>query len=507
MRSIKVEIIKEILRLNESGKNNSEIHRATGADRKTILSYLNKFSSLGLNYAEVKEMSSAQLRVALFPSKEKTRKGKAQPDWEYVYKESQRKHVTLQQLWYEFKEANSDGISYTRFLEHFKKYRKNLDSSMRQVHRLGEKCFIDFAGLSVPITDKETGEVIKSQIFVSALGGSSYTFAYAVPDQSSESWLKAHMKMFDFYGGCPEILVPDNLKAGVSKACRYDPVINKSYQNLLEHYGVSVIPARVRKPQDKSKAEITVCMIQKALAAYRDHHFFSLHELNQVLEKILKEINEKPFQKLPGSRASKFIEEKEYLKALPKESYEPTEWKKARVHKDYHIQFDSHCYSVPYKYIGKEVEVCASDSLVKIFFDNESISVHKRNYIKGSFTTNKDHRPKSHQKHAGWTPEQIESWARKEIGPITGEVIKNLFKQNPNPETIYRKCLGIIRLPKEYEKERVEKASKKLLDAGIGRNPYQSLKKILERNLEEEHQVEEVNSIEHSNIRGKEYFA
>jgi len=508
MRNKKVEIIKEILRLKEAGQNNSEIHRITGADRKTIISYLNKFQDLNLDYAAVKKLESSRIRNLLFPEKEKSNKPKVQPDWKYIYQESQRKNVTLQLLWYEFKEANPDGISYSRFTEYFKQYRKSLDVSMVQIHKLGEKCFVDFTGLTVPIVNQSTGEVFNAEIFASALGGSSYSFAYAVADQSISNWIRAHVKMFEFYGGVTEIIVPDNLKSGINKACRYDPIINKSYQDMVEYYGLTVLPARARKPQDKSKAEIAVQVIQRALAAFRDHTFFSLHELNQVLEKIVKEINEKPFQKLPGSRTSVFEEEKKHLNPLPKESYELTEWKIATVHKDYHIQFDSHFYSVPSEYISKQIEVCASHDLVKIFYDNKSIAVHKRNYQKWQYTTNKEHRPTKHQKYLEWTPERIKAWAEKEIGSNTGKVISLLLNSKPNPEITYRKCLGIIRLSKNFEKDRVENASKILLEAGIGTNPCQSLQQILKKNLDKVMQVEEVaSSFEHENIRGKESFA
>lgn len=508
MRSKKVEIIKEILRLKEAGQNNSEIHRITGADRKTIITYLNKFQDLNLDYAAVKKLESSKIRSLLFPEKEKSNKPKLQPDWKYIYQESQRKNVTLQQLWYEFKEANPEGISYSRFTEYFKQYRKTLDVSMVQVHKLGEKCFVDFTGLTVPIVESKTGEVFNAEIFASALGGSSRTFAYSVADQSIANWIRAHIKMFEFYGGVTEIIVPDNLKSGVNKACRYDPVINKSYQDLVEYYGLTVLPARVRKPQDKSKVEIAVQMIQRALAAYRDHTFFSLNELNQVLEKIVKEINEKPFQKLPGSRQSVFEEEKKHLKPLPQTPYEPTEWKIATVHKDYHIQYDSHFYSVPNQYISKKVEICASHDLVKIFYDNKSIAVHKRSYQKWQYTTNKEHRPTKHQKYLEWTPERIKAWAEKEIGPNTGKVVGLLLNSKPNPEITYRKCLGIIRLPKNFNKERVENASRILLESGIGTNPYQSLQQILKKNLDKAIQAEETaSSFEHENIRGKESFA
>lgn len=507
MRSIKVEIIKEILRLKEQGHSISDIHRATKADRKTISKHLAKIKKLELKYNEVKEFESSKIQDLLFPEKPKNSQRKIQPSWQYIYEESQRKNLTLKQLWYEFIENNPDGISYSRFVEYFKKYRKTIDFSMRQVHKMGEKCFIDFAGLTIPIFNQSTGEVFNAQIFVSALGGSSYTFAYAVRDQSIYSWLKAHCKMFEFYGGVAEILVIDNLKAGVTKTCRYDPIINKSYQDLLEHYATTVMPARVRKPQDKSKAEIAVQIIQRAMSVFRDHNFFSIHELNQALEMIVDEINTKAFQKLEGSRKLIFAEEKKYLKALPIDAYEPTEWKQATVHKDYHVQYDAHYYSVPYENIGSKVEVCSNSNLVKIFKDGKSIAVHKRSYEKGRYTTVKEHRPKKHQKYLEWTPERIKRWASKEVGPITGELVKRLLDSVPNSEINYRKGLGIIRLGKNYEKERIENASKRLLEAGIGTNPYQSLKKILIRNLDQENLVEELKtSISHENIRGKEYF-
>lgn len=501
--------IKEIIRLYEAGQPKATIERVTKVTRKTVGIYIKKITELGLSYEKIKEMSSSEVTRLLFPSGEPTNQKRVQPNWEYIYKELKKKNVTLLLLWEEFKALNPDCVSYPRFCTCFKEYKQTLKLSMRQDHKYGEKCFIDFGGMTMPITDRETGEVVPAQVFIAALGASNYTFAEAIESQAKEPWLRAHVDMFEYFGGVSEILVPDNVRSGVDKACRYEPQINQSYQDLAEHYGTTILPARARKPQDKAKVEVAVKIVQNYIEArLRNETFHSIPELNQRIRYWLEKLNSKPFQKLPGSRKEMFEKyEKPMLKPLPASRYEFYEWKKAKVHIDYHVELEGHYYSVPYQFVGKEVEICFNTKLIKILYDSRVIASHHREYRRGKHSTTVDHMPKGHQEHSSWNVERFINWA-KSIGPSTALVIERLLSSSPNPEIHYRRCLGILRLSDKYGKQRLESACKRLLNYGLGANPYQSLKNILVKKLDQivDKVIPEQTVLFHENIRGPEEF-
>jgi len=278
---------------------------------------------------------------------------------DYIHRERKKKGVTLQLLWYEYKQANPDGYQYSQFCALYRQWVQKLDVCLRQEYRAGEKLFVDYAGQTIPINDPLTGEIREAQLFVATLGASNYTFAEASFSQDLPSWIKAHVHAFEFFGGVPQILVPDNLKAGVTNPCRYEPDINPTYQDLAQHYGTVVIPARTRKPRDKAKAESAVLVAERwILAALRNHSFFSLQELNKAISEKLRDLNNRTFQKLDTTRRALFETlDKPALKPLPERSYEYAEWKKARVNIDYHIEIDHHYYSVPYQLVKEQVDV------------------------------------------------------------------------------------------------------------------------------------------------------
>jgi len=506
--------VKEIIRLAEKENiSQSDIASTLKTTRKTIRIYLKKISECAIKYEEIKDKPDSELKSLLFPKSTTPVKERPKPDCDSIYKEHKEKGVTRFQLWLEYREQYPDGVSYQHFCYHLRHHKKKLDPSMRQDHKFGEKCFVDFAGQTVPIINKLTGEVDLAQIFVAVLGGSSYTFAYAVSSQEKHNWLDCHVRMFEFFGGVTEIIVPDNLRSGVDKACRYDPVINKSYQELAEHYDVVIIPARVRKPQDKAKAEKGVQMVQNSiLGALRNREFFSVDELNQAMEPLLEKLNTRPFQKIDGSRKTWFEEhEKSTLKSLPTTKYEFCEWKKARVNIDYHVELQGHYYSVPYKFLKDEVEICFNSRIVKIFHDNRIIASHQRSFLQGKHTLIKEHMPKAHREHLEWNPSRIINWAKSKIGPKTGLLIETFMSKHENPEITYKKCLGIISFGRKYPKERIEKASELLLSTGIGNNPYQSMKSILLKGLEqrilEESRSKQTCLDLHENIRGADSFS
>lgn len=509
---LKIMQIKEIIRLSEldASVNITAIATAANTTRKTVRSYLHKIKKLNLRYDSIKELPDSELQILIASTPQPSNTAKPKPDFQLIFKELKQKRATAYQLWLEYKQEYPDGINYQNFCARIREYKKCLHPSMRQDHKFGEKLFVDFAGQTVPIYNQSTGEVLLAQIFVAVLGASNYTYIRAVASQSTNNWLDCHVKAFEFFGGIPEIIVPDNLRSGVDKACKYDPVINRSYQNLAEHYGIAILPARSYKPKDKAKVEKGVQIVQNwILAAIRDRKFFSVEELNEVLECLLDKLNTKPFQKLEGSRKEWFDQhEKSQLKPLPVARYEFCEWKKAKVNINYHVELNTHSYSVPYTHARQDVEICFNSRVVKIFKDNKVIASHQRSDAKHKYTTCNEHMPEAHREFLEWRPSRIINWAKNQIGPRTGELVEKFMNSHQNPEVTYKKCLGIIRLEKLYPKERIEAAATRLLEINIGSNPYQSMKSMLSKKLEQK-TIDKTPPIQHSlheNLRGVESF-
>lgn len=507
-RRLIVREIKEILRLDEAGISKSKIRTITGVSRKTIREYLNKAKEAELKYATIQTLTTKELYTKLFPAAQQAHKTKKQPDWNEINQELKKKNVTKILLWEEFIESNPGGCRYTQFCHHYSHYLKKMDLSMRQEHKYGEKCFIDYAGHTMPIIDQATGEVRNAQIFVAVLGASNYTYAEATWTQNSADWLSSHSNTFEYFEGVSEITVPDNLKAGVSKTCRYEPTINRAYHDWAMHYGTAVIPARVRKPKDKGKAEKGVQLVERwILARLRNRQFFSLAELNEAIWELLERLNTKKFKKLPTSRKELFLQhEKQELKPLPATRYELAEWKKATVNIDYHIELESHYYSVPYKYAREIVEVCYTSTTVSIYKDNKRIASHMRSFRKGKHTVIKEHMPKKHQEYSEWTPSRIINWAAS-IGQNTSKVVYRIIHEKEHPAIGYRSALGVIRLGKSYGNDRLEAAAVRAVE--LGGFSYQSIKSILSKGLDkqplDQAPILEV-TIDHNNLRGSEYF-
>ena len=381
---------------------------------------------------------------------------------------------------------------------------------MRQEHRAGDKMFVDFAGQTVSVINPETGEVREVAIFVATLGASNYTYAEAVEGQDLMSWLDAHVHAFEFFGGVTAAVVPDNLKAGVSKPNFYEPDINPSYRELGEHYGIVILPTRVRKPRDKAKVENAVLQVERwLLAPLRNHEFFSVAEVNEALRERLAELNDKPFQKLRGCRRSLFEElDKPALKPLPTKRFELAHWKtNVGVNIDHHVEFDRHYYSVPFHLVHKRVDIRATGTVVECFFKGKRIASHIRSYQRNGYTTVAEHRPKSHREYAEWTPERITRWAET-IGPATANVVRHVLSARRYPEQAFRSCLGIIRLGKTYGKERVEAACTRA--EAIGSRSYKSVASILKTGFDREPLQEPSTQgelpLSHENIRGSDYY-
>jgi transposase len=407
----------------------------------------------------------------------------------------------------EYRQEHQDGYGYSQFCQHYREWKQPLNPIMRQKHKAGEKLFVDYAGQTVAVVDPETGEIREAQVFVATLGASNYTYAEAHWTQSLPNWIAAHVRALEFLGGVPEMVIPDNLKAGVTSPNLYEPDLNPTYQDFARHYGIAVVPARVRRPRDKATVEVGVQVVERwILARLRDRTFFSLAELNQAIAELLAELNRREMKHLGQSRLELFVEvDRPALSPLPAQPYEFALWKKTRVHIDYHVSFEKHFYSVPYTLTGKEVTIRATEKTVEIFYQRKRVASHPRSTAQGRFSTHSVHMPPEHQFYSKWSPERFLRWA-KEIGEQTSELVSRALDARRHPEQAYRTCLGVLGLAKRYSPERLEAACQRANTAGI--SSYKGIHNIL-RNKLDQRPLEPESDIPlppHENIRGENYY-
>lgn len=504
--------IKEVLRLHSLGLAQRQIARSCQVGQSTVSEYLKAAETAGLKWVDVADWNDARVAEALLPVRqaEKARSRLPEPDYSGIHAELQKhKHLTLQLVWEEYRGDHPNGYGYSRFCELYQRWRRTQEVVLRQEYRAGEKLFVDYAGKTLSVQDPATGERREAQLFVAVIGASSYTFAEATWTQGLADWIGSHIRAFEFLGGVTEIVVPDNLKSGVTKTCRYEPGVNVTYEEMAGHYGVAVVPARPRKPRDKAKVEAGVLLVERwILASLRKRTFFPRGEVNEAIAELLTRLNQRPFRKREGSRQSLFATvDQPALRALPAERYQYGEWKTARVNIDYHVEFGNHFYSVPYALTQQEVEVRAGASTVEIFHRGVRVASHLRSSARYKATTNDEHRPKSHQKHLEWTPSRLLEWART-IGPATSQVFDRIMAGKRHPEQGYRSCLGILRLGSQYPKERVEAAARRAVT--LNACTYQSVKSMLQHNLDslapEPETAKAPPPLDHPNLRGPEYF-
>jgi transposase len=486
-----------------------QIARSLSLAHSTVSDLIERAKAAGLTWPLPAGLSEVDLERKLYPGNANKAHPRSMPDLEWIHRELHRKGVTLQLLWLEYKQNQPDGYQYSQFCQLYRKWCRKLDVVMRQSHRAGEKLFVDYAGQTVPVVDPATGEVRPAQIFVAVLGASSYAYAEATWSQDLSSWIAAHTRAFAFFGGVTEVIVPDNLKAGVTHPSRYEPDLNPTYQEMAAHYGTVVIPARPEKPRDKAKVEVGVQVVERwILAVLRNRTFFSLDELNQAIGEALERLNNRPFKKLAGSRRSLFEQvDKPALKPLPPTPYEFAQWKKARVNIDYHVAVDGNYYSVPYQLVREEVDVRFTASTVEVLYKGERVASHRRSYRCGQYVTVTEHMPRAHQKHLEWSPSRLVNWAQT-IGPQTAGLVQAILAARPHPEHGYRSCLGIIHLSRLYSADRLEAAAARALACRAF--SYRSLKSILEAGLDKVPvaQGEAPAPVpEHANLRGAAYFA
>lgn len=508
--------IKEILRLSwDCQYGHRFIARSVNVSSSTVSDCLKRARAAKLSWPLPQGLGDEQLEALLYHStpkiSPKTKEQRGEIDWVYIHKELKRKHVTLQLLWDEYKQRHPEGIRYSQFCYCYREWTQHLEVWMRQPHKAGEKLFVDYAGQTVPIViNRNTGEIHEAQIFVATLGASNFTYIEATWTQTLPDWIRSHVNAFEYLQGCPEIVVNDNLRSGVSKSHIYEPDLNPTYQDMATYYGVAICPARANSPKDKAKVENGVLQVERRiLARLRNRTFFSLEELNEALWGLLDELNRKPFQKIPGSRLSQFEEiDKPALKPLPTTRYEYAEWKKVKASFNYHVEIERHYYSVPFTLIKKELHARYNTKTIEVFYQGARVASHIRSYIAHGYTTDPLHMPKSHQRQAEWTPERIASWAKK-IGKATGELIEAVMASRSHPQQGFRACLGILRLGRSYGDDRLEAACKRALH--IRAYSYKSIESILVNKLDQSPlpaQLPDTTEATkfHENIRGKDYF-
>lgn len=517
---IVVRKILDILRLKfELGNTDRVIARSVGCARSTVGDYVRRARQLGLDsWEKIEPLSEAELDQKFFTgaarqfgsSNPARRSSRPLPNWNELHLELRRVGVTLELLWQEYREEFPEGLGRSQFCEHYSRHKKKLSLVMRQEHKAGEKCFVDYSGNGIPIVNLKTGETTMCELFVGALGASSYTFAHATPTQQLPNWLDSHVKMYEFFGGVPELTIPDNLKSGVTKVCRYDPEINRSYNDLADHYRTCILPARPYSPRDKAKAEVGVLVAQRwIVAVLRKQVFHSIAEVNVAIAPCLEKINNKPMRHLGKSRRELFLTiDGPALKALPTKAFELAEWKKVRLNIDYHAELSDHYYSAPYQLVRQELWLRATASVVEIFHRGNRVASHPRSYLKYKSSTEPEHMPSSHRAHAEWTPSRIIGWAKK-FGPACGQLVTKIIETKKHPELGYRSALGVVRLEKKYGTGRLEKACAKAL--ALASPHYRTVKTILSNSAEDTplpgSDAPESPSLKSAeNIRGPHYF-
>ena len=495
---------REILRLKfETTLSQRAIARACGVSNATVWDALRRLEASGLAWPLPEGLGDGELEARLYREQ-----GTREPDWAKVHEELRtHKHVTLQLLWQEYREAHPDGYGYSYFCQHYRAFVGRIDVVMRQTHRAGEKLFVDWAGDTAAYVDPQTGEVREAHLFLAVLGFSNYTFARAYADERTESFLDAHVRALAYFGGVPEIVVPDNLKTGVKKPDRYEAEIYAPYAELAAHYGTVVMPTRVGKPRDKAKVEVGVQIAEREiLAPLRKRTFFGLAEMNAAIAGRLAAVNERPFAKLPGSRESMFrAREAPLLRPLPAEPYAYRTRKLATVHIDYHVELSGHYYSVPYHLAREKVELRFDARTVEVYHEGVRVAVHVRSGARGRATTAEEHMPAKHRRVASWTPERIELWAAK-TGPETAALCRAIMAARPHPELGFRSCLGVLRLGDRYTPERLEAACSRA--HAMGTTSYRSVRSILERGLDQEPGGDTATppGVMHANVRGAGYY-
>jgi transposase len=503
--------VREILRQKWClGRSHREVAASLGVSVGVVSGTLTRAQEAELDWAAIEGLSEVELEARLYHAARGPDPCRPLPDFARVHTERQRPGVTLELLHVEYLEQHPNGYRYSQFCEYYRRWCRKKRLSMRHVHRAGEKMFVDYSGKKPGIVDRATGEVEEGELFVAVLGASSYTYAEATRSQKSADFIASHTRALEYFGGVPELVVPDQLKSGVVRACRYEPGLQRTYGEWAEHYGTVVLPARPRKPRDKAKVEAAVQVAQRwILGRLRHETFFSLGELNRRIRELLPELNGRVMRTFGQSRRERFERlDRPALKPLPATRFAWGEWKDARVNIDYHVEYGRHYYSVPFALVHEKVEIRATASTVEVFHRGERVASHARSHRPGQHTTDPAHMPKSHQKHLEWTPSRLIHWG-KSVGPKTAELVEAILADRPHPEQGYRSCLGILRLAKRYGRDRLEAACARAV--AVRARSYRHVDSILKNGLDRlpwdaSAAKEAKPRASHENVRGSGYY-
>jgi transposase len=500
--------IRDVLRLRAGGMSKRKIAASLSIGATAAGDCVRRARRAGLSWPLPENLSDAVLERLLYPPPlTAARDRRAQPDWAAIHRELRRPGVTLALLWEEHRCAHPDGYGYSRYCELYRAWEGRLSPTMRQTHVAGERMFVDYAGTTLEVVDGTTGEVRDCQLFVAVLGASNYTFAEATFTQRLVDWIGSHVRAFAFFNGVTAQTVSDNLRSGVTKACFYEPAVNRTYAEMAHHYGTAVVPARPHRPKDKSKVEVAVQVATRwIIAKLRNRCFFSLAEINAAIRALVTQLNDRVTRHLGTSRRALFDEiERPALKALPVEPYLYAEWKECRVGLDYHVEVERHYYSVPHALLRETVWARIAARTIEVFHRGERVAAHVRSSSDRRHTTVPDHMPSSHRRYADWTPERIRRQAG-EIGRNTAALVEIIMRERAHPEQGFRAAVGIIRLARSYGGERLESACGRALE--IGARSFTSVNSILKNNLEAKRPAPAADGppIAHANIRGPRYF-
>jgi len=488
------------------GRAHRAIAKSVGVSVGAVSLTLSRATAAGLTWETVEGIDDAELQRRLYPSAVAATE-RPEPDCVWIHRERHRPSVTLELLHHEYLERHPNGLRYTTFCDRYREWLGRRGLVMRQVHIAGDKGFVDYSGKKAQIVDASTGEVIDVEFFVAVLGASNFTYAEATYTQRGPDWIASHVRALEYFGGAPAALVPDQLKSGVTRACLYEPDVQRTYEELAQHYGTTVLPARPARPRDKAKVEVAVQIAQRwLLARIRDQVFHSLGELNARLRELLVDLNARVMRRYGKSRRDLFEQmERAALRPLPATRFEYAEWRKARVNIDYHVAIDGHLYSVPHRLVHEELEARIVADVVEIFHGRVRVAAHRRSHVKGGFTTLTEHMPSAHRAHAEWTPSRILAWAGK-VGAATRDLCEAILADRPHPEQGFRSCLGILRLGKRYGEVRLEAACNRALR--VRARSYRHVESILKNGLDRVATTDEQTtlSLTHENVRGRDYY-
>jgi len=499
--------VRDVLRLTAAGMSSRKIAASLSIGASTVIDCLHRARRAGLAWPLPDEIDDAILELRLYPPRPTTREQRPLPNWAEIHRELKRPGVTLELLWQEYREQHPSGYAYSRFCDLHRAWEKRVSPTMRQTHIAGERMFVDYSGTKLQLIERTTGEVLTAELFVAVLGASNFTYAEATWTQSLPDWIGSHTRAFSYFRGVSAMVVSDNLKSGITKACFYEPNVNRTYREMAKHYDTAIVPARPNKPKDKAKVEVGVQVAKRwIIAKLRKRKFFTLAELNAAIRECVEQINNRVTRHLGASRRSLFEEiERSALKKLPDTEYVFAQWKQCRAGIDYHVEIEKHYYSVPYTLVRQELWASYTASMVEVFHRGKRVAVHRRGPPNRGHTTLPEHMPSSHRRQADWTPERIMREAA-EIGPNASALVEVIMRERRHPEQGFRSCRGIVKLVGRFPRERVEAACERAL--AVGTRSYRSVKSILDTKLDRKRPEKAADgpAIVHDNIRGPNFY-